>query len=65
MANKRPTTTHPELPARAPANNIEPSERQFMEALERIYRRYGGDLSAFRRDVEAALAKREDPSHAA
>ena len=33
-------------------------EREFLEAVARIYRRYGTDLSAFRRDVESELAKR-------
>ena len=34
-------------------------EREFLEAVARIYRRYGSDLTAFRRDVENELAKRE------
>ena len=35
-------------------------EREFLDAVKRIYRRYGTDLSAFRRDVENELAKREN-----
>jgi hypothetical protein len=29
-------------------------EREFNEAVERVYRRYGNDLSAFYRDVRRA-----------
>jgi hypothetical protein len=29
-------------------------EREFNEAVERVYRRYGSDLSAFYRDVRRA-----------
>ena len=34
-------------------------EREFLDAVARIYRRYGQDLSAFQRDVENELAKRD------
>jgi hypothetical protein len=34
-------------------------ERELDDAVARIYQRYGSDLSAFRRDVETELAKRE------
>jgi len=33
-------------------------EKEFSEAVDRIYRRYGSDLSAFTRDVQKELQKR-------
>jgi hypothetical protein len=53
-------------PTKKPTQGAEPekaTEREFLEAVARIYRRYGADLSAFRRDVENELAKRENSSH--
>jgi hypothetical protein len=35
-------------------------ERELLEAVARIYRRYGSDLSAFKRDVEIELTKRDN-----
>ncbi|HLE56564.1 MAG TPA: hypothetical protein VJB15_05720 [Rhodothermia bacterium] len=34
-------------------------QREFNEAVERVYRRYGSDLSAFLRDVKIELTKRD------
>jgi hypothetical protein len=59
VAEKKPTPKDLERPAREMAR-----DREFLEAVARIYRRYGTDLSAFRRDVENELAKRESHSHA-
>ncbi len=45
---------------RRPATTRERREKEFHEALERVYRRYGSDLSAFLRNVqrERELVKR-------
>ncbi len=51
VTSKNPQTRPPDL-AKA-------REREFIEAVTRIYERYGADLTAFRRDVESDLAKRD------
>lgn len=50
---------------RKPTESEDPErlrEREFVEAVRRVYRKYGTDLSAFRRDIESDLAKRERSS---
>ena len=37
-------------------------ERELNDAVARIYRRYGTDLSSFQRDVEGELSRRETPT---
>lgn len=34
-------------------------DQQLREAAERVYRHYGNDLDAFRRDIQRELVKRE------
>lgn len=58
MTKKQPTPKQPEETERERIR-----EREFTEAVARIYRKYGTDLSAFRRDVETELAKRETHSY--
>jgi len=43
-----------------PPKSAQEREREFSEAVERVYRKYGNDLSAFLRDVqrEKELVKR-------
>lgn len=52
----RHTTEHRKAPKNEPAKE---REREFREAAERVYRKYGNDLGAFRRDVQRELVKRE------
>jgi hypothetical protein len=56
------TETKPPVPPVAPRPEVSESEKQrereFNEAVERVYQRYGSDLSAFRRDLENTLTKR-------
>jgi hypothetical protein len=43
------------------ASQIKPSEQKKQElraAVERVYRKYGNDLAAFRRDTQRELEKR-------
>jgi hypothetical protein len=45
-----------------PGGAFKPSqrEREFSEAVERVFRRYGTDLSAFARDVQRDMRKTQD-----
>ena len=53
MTKKQPEQQEPDEKAPQKAQ-----EKEFNKAVERIYRKYGTDLSAFRRDVQSQLAKR-------
>jgi hypothetical protein len=47
---------------RRPASQIKPTvkrTKELRDAAERVYRRYGTDLAAFRKDIQRELGKRE------
>jgi len=43
---------------RQPTPSRSTREKEFDEAVERVYRRYGTDLSGFHRDVQKEMVKR-------
>lgn len=56
---------HPQRPQKPTQNERatvreDQIEQEFIDALDRIYRLYGRDLSAFRRDVQEGLVRRDD-----
>lgn len=52
---KQPETT--QQPPQQPTS-VSTREKEFEEAVERVYRRYGNDLAAFHRDVQKEMVKR-------
>jgi hypothetical protein len=55
----KPATTVEKSSEKQPQPRTEATrEKEFNEAVDRIYRRYGTDLSAFTRDVQKELQKR-------
>jgi hypothetical protein len=49
-----PSTDNPQVSSAQPKSAQE-REKEFSEAVERVYRRYGNNLSAFLRDVQREM----------
>jgi len=56
MSNKKPAKEKQQ--GNASAAPTSPTDKELIDAAERVYRRYGNDLSAFYRDAQKELVKR-------